>query len=98
MKFTPLLTLSLALHISCVTINAFFQNASPNNPIKALVISPIVDLITPSLKSQFPHQSARRSYNSLPISWGLNSSDIAMCPGLHQALFNKTVEVIGQTN
>lgn len=64
---------------------------------KALVVASVVDLVGQPMKTLFPKQSIKTSYNQIP----LHSTDIYdnhACVRLHQLLFNDFVEVVKQRN
>ncbi len=89
---------AMTLLVSSMAHAYTIHNPSSQNPVKALVIAPVIDLVAQSLSKQFPNQSTAESYRSIPICWGPEKKDYAVCPRVHQALFNETVEVIGQNS
>ncbi len=62
-------------------------------PQKAFIVVPIADLLTQPITSYNLAHTAQEAYQKIPISFGEAKKDIAICPRVHQALFNEVVMV-----
>jgi len=59
---------------------------------KALVVVPVVDLVTEPLSLK--HNNVEQAYNNIPVSWGPLHYNKSICSRQHQALFNEVVRVV----
>lgn len=66
-----------------------------DDPIKAICIAPIVDLLSDSVKEINPFQSVESQYATIPYSPELE--DLS-CLRVFQAIFNETVDILEETD
>jgi hypothetical protein len=80
MKYTYYVIVFCFFASHCLRISAY----------KAVIVVPVADLLGAPLSSQ----TVCASYQDIPVSPNLKKRHYAVCPRIHQALFNEVVEVL----
>ena len=88
--------LSITLYsimVLSTTLSTLAYGTTLSYPYHAMIKVPIADLLGEPISKAGLHNNQTKAYQEIPISWGPNDTDRAVCPRIHQALLHQIVTV-----